>query len=89
MENDRLLDKAERTLWGEVLRDCACINCSQALCKVQDAKSISALINWMDEPCTEHEEEIGYNNRYSDRHYLHRKDCPQCWQSLKGKFGES
>jgi hypothetical protein len=55
--------------------------------KAQDAKSTAALIAWLNEPCDEHPTKPDGINPVkwisSCLYKAHRKDCPQCWQSLK------
>jgi len=53
----------------------------------QDLKTFSLLIEWLNEPCTEHDLYLFHCEQKSK--YDHRKDCPLCWESLKSSSGLS
>lgn len=54
---------------------------------------LSALLEWLWEPCTEHPREperMGtdltyWNHGLSGVYYKHRKDCPRCMAELRGE----
>ena len=61
--------------------------------KAQARKTMSALIAWLEEPCDKHrileddqfvQTYISDRVKYVIRYERHRKDCPKCWQELKG-----
>jgi hypothetical protein len=58
----------------------------ESLLEHQDAKSISSLIKWLDDPCTEHDLYLFHCEQKSK--YDHRKDCPRCWKELTGEKDE-
>lgn len=68
----------------------------------QDKKTHQADVDWLDSPCTEHEHHSVNGLMYIDDvmsnpifimskegiYYIHRKDCPECWQEFKHLHNE-
>jgi len=64
--------------------------------KLLCAAQLKAVIEWLESPCTEHVDKViskddpvigwAIDNDIT-RHYAHRRDCPECWENLKGEAG--
>jgi hypothetical protein len=79
MENERLLTAHEllvvgmRTAMGDL------IELQNETAKAQDAKSIAALIKWLDAPCDKHQDKEKCDQKY----FPLKRNCSTCWQELK------
>jgi hypothetical protein len=84
VENERLLSEDELRIFRD--RSGGDVSQLKELVTTQDAKSIAALIAWLDEPCDRSDHSI-YNS-YKYESYGDRRECTDCWQELKESVNE-
>ena len=79
--NELLLTPEERLKLFEAYYSCKAVDITKVtydefLCQAQ----LDKVLEWLNEPCTEHDRGNYLNMKWRSVFAKHRKDCSKCWQ---------